>query len=150
VRRSSVWRRLLGVQQVVVEDARLDGEELVISVRLCRRQRHRCGKCGLRCSRYDAGEGRRRWRALDLSSTRTFIEAEAPRVSCREHSVAVAAVPWADHNARFTRSFDEQVAWLAVHWIQSAVSELMRVSWRTVGWIVARVSRRLRAGVIGP
>jgi transposase len=60
--------------------------------------------------------------------------------------VAVAAVPWADHDARLTRSFDEQVAWLAVQCNQSAVSELMRVSWRTVGWIVARVSRRLRAG----
>jgi transposase len=60
--------------------------------------------------------------------------------------VVVAAVPWADHNARFTRSFDEQAAWLAVHCSQSAVAELMRVSWRTVGWIMARVSRRLGAG----
>jgi transposase len=83
---------------------------------------------------------------LDLGSTRTFLEAEAPRVSCPEHGVVVAAVPWADHGARFTRSFDEQVAWLAVHCDQSTVSELMRISWRTVGWIVARVSSRLQAG----
>jgi transposase len=67
-------------------------------------------------------------------------------VSCPEHGVVVAAVPWADHNARFTRNFDEQAAWLAVHCSQSAVAELMRVSWRTVGWIMARVSRRLGAG----
>jgi transposase len=124
----------------------IDSEDLIIRVRLYRRQRYRCGRCDRRCPRYDAGEGRRRWRALDLGSTRTLIEAEAPRVSCPEHGVVVAAVPWADHNARFTRSFDEQAAWLAVHCSQSAVAELMRVSWRTVGWIMARVSRRLGAG----
>jgi transposase len=60
--------------------------------------------------------------------------------------VVVAQVPWADHDVRSTRAFDEQVAWLAVHCNQSAVSELMRISWRTVGWIVARVSWRLRQG----
>jgi transposase len=60
--------------------------------------------------------------------------------------VVVAEVPWADHGARSTRSFDEQVAWLAVRCDQSATSELMRISWRTVGWIVARVSERLGAG----
>lgn len=146
MRKSSVWRRLLGVEQAVVEDVRWEAEDLIVSVRLYRRQRHRCGRCGRRCSRYDGGDGRRRWRGLDLGSARTFIEAEAPRVSCPEHGVVVAAVPWAEHDARFTRSFDEQVAWLAVHCDQSAVSELMRVSWRTVGWIVARVSRRLQAG----
>jgi transposase len=60
--------------------------------------------------------------------------------------VVVAAVPWAEHGARFTRSFDEQVAWLAVHCDQTTVSELMRISWRTVGGIVARVSSRLQEG----
>jgi transposase len=58
-------------------------------------------------------------------------------VSCPEHGVVVAAVPWADHNARSTSSSDEQAAWLAVHCSQSAVAELMRASWRTVGWIMA-------------
>jgi transposase len=105
VQKSSVWRRLLGVQNVVVEDLSLEGEDLVVSVRLYRRQWYRCGKCGRRCQRYDQGEGRRQWRGLDLGSTRTFIEAEAPRVSCPEHGVVVAQVPWADHGARSTRAF---------------------------------------------
>jgi Helix-turn-helix domain of transposase family ISL3/zinc-finger of transposase IS204/IS1001/IS1096/IS1165 len=89
------------------------------------------------------GGGERRWRGLDLGSTRCFLKAPAPRVRCQEHGVVVAQVPWADHGARSTRSFDDQVAWLAVHCDRSTASELMRVSWRTVGWIVARVSRRL-------
>src|SRR5207244_4316483 len=45
----------------------------------------------------------------------TFIEAEAPPVSCPEHGVVVAQVPWADHGARSARAFDDQVAWLATH-----------------------------------
>lgn len=89
----------------------------------------------------------RRWRALDLGFTRCYLEAGAPRGRCSEHGVVVAQVPWADHGARSTRSFDEQVAWLAVRCDRTAVSVLMRISWRTVGWILARVSRRLRAGV---
>ena len=43
----------------------------------------------------------------------TFVEADAPRVSCPEHGVVVAAVPWARHDAGHTYVFDEQVAWLA-------------------------------------
>lgn len=146
MRRSSVWRRLLGVQNVVVEDLAFDGEDLVVSARLYRRQRHRCGRCGRRCQRYDPGEGRRRWRGLDLGSTRTFLEAEAPRVSCPQHGVVVAQVPWADHGARSTRAFDDQVAWLATHCAKTAVVELMRISWRTVGRIITRVVSRVSKG----
>ena len=41
------------------------------------------------------------------------LEAEASRVSCREHGVVVTAVPWARHGAGHTRYFDDRVAWLA-------------------------------------
>ena len=86
-----------------------------------------------------AGDGRRRWRALDLGTTLAFVEADAPRVTCRRHGVVVCAVPWARHNARFTRAFEDQAAWLAVNTSKSAVAELMRVAWRTVGSICERV-----------
>jgi transposase len=88
---------------------------------------------------YDQGEGRRTWRALDLGFIRAVLEADAPRVSCPEHGVVVAAVPWARHAAGHTRGFDDQVAWLAVQCSKTAVTELMRVAWRTVGAIVTRV-----------
>ncbi len=76
---------------------------------------------------------------------RVFIEADAPRVSCREHGVTVAAVPWARHDARHTRAFDDTVAWLVTHTSKTAVVELLRVSWRTVGAIAARVVADARA-----
>lgn len=50
------------------------------------------------------------------------------------------------HDARFTRAFEEQVAWLAVQTCKQAVCELMRISWDTVGAILTRVQRRLDHG----
>jgi len=110
VRRRSVWKKLLGLQRAVVEDVALtDGGALVVSVRPAARERDRCPRCRRRCPGYDWGEGRRRWRALDLGTTFAYLEAEAPRVSCKRHGVVVAAVPWARHDARFTRAFEDQV-----------------------------------------
>lgn len=61
---------------------------------------------------YDRGEGRRRWRGLDFGRVQVFLEAEAPRVRCREHAVVVAAVPWARHGAGIpTRSTSRSPGW---------------------------------------
>ena len=81
----------------------------MVSVRPRARERDRCPPCRRRCPGYDQGEGRRRWRALDLGTTFCFLEAWAPRVRCRRHGVVVAAVPWARHDAGFTRTFEDQV-----------------------------------------
>ncbi|HEX5924634.1 MAG TPA: ISL3 family transposase, partial [Baekduia sp.] len=77
---------------------------------------------------------------LDLGTTLAFVEADAPRVTCRRHGVVVCAVPWARHTARFTRAFEDQAAWLAVNTSKSAVAELMRIAWRSVGQICERVA----------
>lgn len=141
MRYASVWARLLGVERTVVEGVEFDEdrEVLVCRVRPVKAERRRCGRCRRRCGWYDAGEGRRRWRALDLGAVQAVLEAEAPRVRCPEHSVVVAAVPWARHRARHTRDFDDTVAWLAVVSSRTAVCQLMRVAWRTVGAIITRV-----------
>jgi hypothetical protein len=114
--------------------------EIVVAVRPTWRERDRCGMCRRRSPGFDLGEGRRRWRALDLGTTLAFVEADAPRVTCRRHGVVVCAVPWARHTSRFTRAFEDQAAWLAVNTSKTAVAELMRVAWRTVGAICARVA----------
>jgi transposase len=139
VRGGSVFALLLGLGRAVVEGAKIVEDEVVVRVRQRRRDVSRCGVCGRRAPGYDRGEGRRRWRALDLGSTKAFVEAAAPRVECRQHGVVVARVPWARHGSWFTREFEDQVAWLATHCSKSAVCELMRVSWLTVGRIIERV-----------
>lgn len=136
-----VWARLLGIQRAVVEDVQIGDEgELVVAVRPDWRERDRCGVCRRRSAGFDLGDGRRRWRALDLGMTVAFVEAAAPRVRCRRHGVVVCAVPWARHGSRFTRAFEDQTAWLAVNMSKSAVAELMRIAWRTVGSICERVA----------
>jgi transposase len=149
VRNRSVWQDGFGLARTVVEGVEFDevAEAVVIAARPVARARHRCGRCGQRSPRYDHGEGRRRWRALDLGTTKVFVEANAPRVRCRVHGPTVAQVPWARHGAGHTRDFDDHAAWLAVHVSKSAVVELLRVAWRTVGAIVARVGVDIDARV---
>jgi transposase len=140
VRSGRVFARLLGLGEAVVEDVGFDADgSLVVAARLKRRECSRCGLCGRRAPGYDRGEGRRRWRALDLGATRAFVEAEAPRVCCERHGVVVARVPWARHGSWFTVEFEQQVAWLATQCSKRAICELMRISWYTVGRIIERV-----------
>ena len=76
-----------------------------------------------------------------------WLEADAPRVRCRDHGPTVVAVPWARHGAGHTRDFDDTVAWLAVQCSKTAVTELMRIAWRTVGSIITRVQVDIDATV---
>ena len=115
---ANVWRRLLGVDQTTVVESVENDEEtdaVVVRVRPRRPTKRRCGRCGVRAAGYDRGEGRRRWRCLDLGEVMTFLEADSPRVNCPTHGPTVAQVPWARHGAGHTRSFDDQVAWLVTH-----------------------------------
>lgn len=149
MRNKSVWERACGLTRTVVEGVGFDddAQAIVVGVRPVARARSRCGRCGRRAPGYDLGDGRRRWRALDLGTTKVFLEAAAPRVRCRSHGVTVAAVPWARHGAGHTRDFDDLAAWLAVRTSKSAVMELLRVAWRTVGSIVTRVNADVDATV---
>ena len=149
MRNASVWRVLVCVESAVVEDIEFDDKTqvLVAHVRPRRARRGRCGTCGSRASWYDRGQGRCRWRGLDLGPTQVFLEADAPRVNCPVHGPTVRLVPWARHGAGHTRSFDQQVAWLATQCSKRAITELMRIAWRTVGAIITRVWADTAAGV---
>jgi transposase len=141
---------MLGLTGTVIEDVELldqpvtagaidDELHVVVHVRPRKAECHRCPHCQRCCGRYDEGRGRRRWRALDLGPLRAYVEADAPRISCPDHGVVVAAVPWARHGAGHTDFFDDTVAWLAVACSKTAVTQLMRIAWRSVGNIISRV-----------
>ena len=129
------------IEGIEAEEDPVTGEVTVIArVRVNKRARARCGICGRKSPRYDNGEGRRRWRALDLGLLRAELEADAPRVSCPGHGIMVAQVPWARHGARHARAFEDTIAWLACVASKTTVSELMRTGWRAVGHIITRVA----------
>ena len=141
-----VWRRVLGVDRAtVIEAVEVDEDVIVAHVRPRRDSKRRCGKCGIRAPGYDQGEGRRRWRCIDLGTVRCFLEADSPRVACPEHGPTVVQVPWARHGAGHTYDFDDLVAWLVTHTAKSTLCELFRIAWPTVGSIVDRVVADARA-----
>ena len=140
MREASVWARLLGVEGAVVVRVELEAKgDVIAHVRPYFCDVNKCGWCRRSCPRYDAGSGRRRWRALDLGTVAAHVEADAPRVTCPTHGVVAEFVPWARPGVRFTRFFEETVAWLAARTDKTAVAGLMRVAWRTVGSIIERV-----------
>lgn len=142
---------MLGLQRAVVDDVDVvavdDGDPVIeVRVRPVARERWRCASCGRRCGRYDPGAPARRWRCLDAGTVRVVLVCALPRVSCPKHGVGAARVPWARAHARFTRRFEDQVAWLATNTSKTATGLLMRVAWRTVGGIISWVVDEAREG----
>jgi transposase len=133
----------LGVD-TVIESVELEagerGEEVLVArVRVKAGAARRCSRCHRRCPGYDASAKPRRWRGLDLGSTRVFLQARTSRVVCPEHGVVVAAVPWARPGSRFTHAFEDTAAWLICHATLSMVAILLRIAWRSVSDILTRV-----------
>ncbi|MCA1679248.1 MAG: transposase, partial [Actinobacteria bacterium] len=56
------------------------------------------------------------------------------------------AVPFARDGARFTRDFENLVAWLATKTDKTATCRLVRIDWQTVGRIIERVGDELLDG----
>ena len=144
MRTTRVWRRVLGVEHTVIESVELEtderGQELLVArVRVKAGAARRCSRCQRRCPGYDTSPAPRRWRGLDLGTTQVYLEATTSRVSCREHGVVVAAVPWARPGSRFTAAFEDTAAWLVCHATLAVVAMLLRVAWRSVADIITRV-----------
>lgn len=147
---SRVFAAGLGGQDLVIEDVSIEVETskgknlitrevLVFSARPKASQASRCPYCRKRCPGYDNGDGPRRWRTLDVGTTKAYLQAAAPRVECPEHGVVVAHVPWARPAARHSWMFEDTCAWLAANAAFSVLSVLLRITWRTVSAIVTRV-----------
>ena len=147
---SRVFATVLGGQDMVVDDVMIEtetsrgkapvtSEVLVFEVRPKANQASRCSRCQKRCPGYDGGDAIRRWRSLDLGTTKAYLQAAAPRVACPEHGVVVAHLPWARPGARHTWAFEDTAAWLTAHAAISVVAVFLRVAWRTIAAIVGRV-----------
>jgi transposase len=136
VRATTAFNRVLGVPGVSVTAVRFAQEGVVVGVRL-RRRRRVCSRCGQLC-RATHDTVRCRWRHLDLGAQRCYLVCALRRVKCPDCGVRVEAVPWA-RGARFTRDFEDVVAFLAQQMAKAPIAALMRISWDTVGRIVDRV-----------
>lgn len=142
MRMTSLFRKLLRLDQTVIRGVNFDAEGLVLDVKPSWR-RPRCSQCGQRGSRYDVQSRGRTWRHLDLAGMKLHLRYDMRRVNCRQCGVRVEQVPWAAVGSWFTYEFEEQVAFLAQCTAKTVVSELMRIAWSTVAEIARRVVDRL-------
>ena len=121
---------------------KVDFQPTELLVEIARRaHRHACPHCSFKTrAYYDAHV--RSWRHVSLGRWRVTLRAELVRVQCPRHGVVTEAVPWAEHESRFTRDFEDLVAWHTREMNKTAVVRLMRIAWSTVGAIVERVVAR--------
>ena len=82
MRVTTVFRRLIGVTELFVEDVFFEEGAIVLPVRP-RWRRPRCGECGAMMPGYDHAR-RRRWRHLNLGKHRMVLEYTPRRVNCTD------------------------------------------------------------------
>jgi len=148
-----VWDEVLDTEHAVVvrtyieqwprKDRRPE-KVLVIVVEPDEETRNRCPRCGQRGKPVEHDVVR--WRTLDVHGKRTFLEADLPRIQCREHGKVTAAVPWARHDDRFSKPSGEFAAWKAAHMPWTRAAGELRITWEALANITARVAAAAAAG----
>ena len=150
----SVWDEVLDTEHAVVVRTYIEHwprkdrppeKVLIIVVEPDEEMRQRCPQCGQRGKpvEYDVV----RWRTLDVHGKRTLLESALPRIICGEHGKVTAAVPWARHDDRFSRPFEEFAAWKAAHMPWTRAAAELRVTWEALANITARVAAGAAAGL---
>ena len=139
MRVTTAFNRLLRLPGASVIDVSFRAEGVIVAVRL-RRQRRVCSRCGQTGRLAIHGRRVKRWRHLDLGASRCIIECELRRLWCRSCGAQFEAVPWARAGSRYTRDFEDVVAWLAQQMAKTPIAGLLRIAWDTVGRILARVT----------
>ena len=138
MRVSTAFNRLLRLPGASVIDVSFTADGVIVMVRL-RRRRRVCSRCGQTGRLAIHGRRVKRWRHLDLGANRCIVECELRRLWCRGCGAQFEAVPWARAGSRYTRDFEDVVAWLAQQMAKTPIAGLLRIGWDTVGRIVERV-----------
>ena len=114
----SVWDEVIDTEHAIVvrtyiehwpRKERPPEKVLIIVVEPDEETRNRCPECGQRGRPVETDVVR--WRTLDVHGKRAFLESALPRIICGGHGKITAAVPWARHDDRFSRPFEEFAAW---------------------------------------
>jgi transposase len=140
MRVTTAFSRLLDLRGVWVRKVRFEPDRVVVTVALRSRLLH-CPKCSYSTRHRENKQLHDSvWRHLDLGRWRLEVHARLRRLRCPEHGVHVEGVPFARDGARFTRDFDNLVAWLATKTDKTATCRLSRIDWQTIGRIIKRVA----------
>ena len=138
MRVTTAFNRILALPGANVESVSFTAEGIVVGVRA------RSARLGCPCgewtrARYDTS--RRRWRHLDMGSTKVWLESDVARIDCRAcGKVRTQLVGWARPRSRHSTDFEDTVAWLVQRTDMTTVASLMRCSWEAVQAIARRVT----------
>ena len=117
-------------------------------LRPIRRSESCCPVCGKNCPGYDyQSDEESWWRASNLNGLPVYLLYRRRRIQCPVHGVRAEYLPWADGDSRFTESFNNEVAWMALQMSKLAVSTLMGINWRTVGNCIKAAHDRIEPDV---
>jgi len=123
-------------------------QQIHIHLRPIRRYQSYCPLCRRKCPGYDfKSNGESRWRAANLNGIPVYLLYQRRRIQCPEHGVVAEWLPWADGDSRFTESFNNEVAWMALQMSRLAVSTLTGINWRTVGNCIKAAHDRIEPDV---
>ena len=146
MRVSTAFCRLLCLPGVWVRSVSFEPDRVVVTVAL-RARLLRCPKCSYSTRHRESTQHHDSvWRHLDLGVWRLEVHARLRRVRCPEHGAHVEGVPFARDGARFTRDFENLIAWLATKTDKTATCRLTRIDWQTIGRIIERVGQELIDG----
>lgn len=146
MRVTSAFSRLLALPGVWVRSVSFEPDRVLVTVALRRRRLH-CPKCSYSTRHRENRQHHDSvWRHLDLGRWRLEVHAQLRRLRCPEHGVHVEGVPFARDGARFTRDFENLVAWLATKTDKTATCRLTRIDWQTIGRVIERVGDELIDG----
>jgi len=142
---TKLYEQILGLKdpwKVSRVEVNVDRQEVGIWVEHAPEASFACPVCGKGCGLYDHAP-QRSWRHLDTCQFQTHLHARVPRVSCPEHGVVNAEVPWGAKSSRFTLLMERLIIDLlqACQNIQS-VCRLIQISWGAVASVMARAVER--------
>ncbi|MGH3659505.1 MAG: transposase, partial [Micromonosporaceae bacterium] len=140
MRVTAVFNRLLALPGISVRGVSFTAPDTVEVTVALRRKRLVCPLCDhTSWARHDTRPVASTWRHLDLGRWRVQVRAELRRIHCPEHGIRVEGVSFARPGSKFTRDFEDLVAYLATKTDKTAITRLMRIDWDTVGRICERV-----------
>lgn len=124
-------------------------QRIIVHARPYKRLQSICPRCGRKCSGYDTKhpDVETTWRSSDINGVPVLIRYTPHRIQCPEHGVLTEQIPWADGDSRFTESFNNEVAWLAMHMSKTAVTDFIGINWRTVGNCIKAAWNRVEPDV---
>ena len=137
MRVTTALNRMLRLPGAWVSDVAFGSEGVIVTV-ASRRRRVVCSGCGARGLQIKDRRVKR-WRHLDLGSSRCFIECELRRLRCPDCGDRPEAVEWARAGSPYTRDFEDLTAWLTQQMARTQITRLLRIGWESVGKIAQRV-----------